>query len=337
MPKPSQNCPELLSSLEHIKTLKTQFDSSLSDSIKSGDFTIPTKLKQELETKVKELNNQIYPLENLEQEHLEQQYHKQLEILERTGILETLSSGEQGIIINNQEYPMPTIDSILERLRANSEQLDKKASQGFTKLLVVPFGLDLQTLIEKYKQVLLKHHNNNTLLDSEGKSLEIDTNQPIYTWDGYQNEPLVYFPQSFDQNNHQGKTKDQLEPWQILLVEDMIDLPKAGEGKTLNQRKQLEANQTPNSYLEQILKEQEQGLTPESWLLLAITYLEEQNKQIDDWQGKGKASYLPGAYFPKEACVPIACWGRGNRQAKLNGDRSDRSGADDSVRSSVKI
>lgn len=336
MPKP-QNCPELLSSLEHIKTLKTQFDSSLSDSIKSGDFTIPTKLKQELETKVKELNNKLYPLENLEQEHLEQQYHKQLEILTSSGILEPLSSGEQGIRIGNKEYPIPTIDSILEKLRANSEQLDKKASQGFTKLLVVPFGLDLQTLIEKYKQVLLKHHQNNTLLDSEGKALELDTNQPVCTWDGYQNEPLVYFPQQFDQNNHQGQTKDQLEPWQILLVEDMIDLPKAGEGKTINQRKQLEANQTPHSYLEQILAQQEQGLTPESWLLLAITYLEEQNKQIDDWQGKGKLSYLPGAYFPKEAYVPVACWGRGDRQACLYGDSAGNSDSSYSVRSSVKI
>jgi len=331
------NCPELLSSLEHIKTLKTQFDSSLSDSIKSGDFTIPTKLKQELETKVKELNNKLYPLENLEQEHLEKQYLSQVEILNSSGILETLSSGEQGIKIGKKEYPLPTLDSILERLRENSEQLDKKASQGFTKLLVVPFGLDLQTLIEKYKQVLLKHHNNNTLLDSDGKPLELDTNQPVWTWDGYQNEPLVYFPQSFDQNNHQGTPKDQLEPWQILLVEDMIDLPKQGEGKTLNTRKQLEANQTPNSYLEQILKEQEQGLTPESWLLLAITYLEEQNKQIDDYAGQGKLSYLPGAYFPKSAGVPVAYWIRVNQQAKLYRINTDNSNASNSVRSSVKI
>ncbi len=227
MEKP--NCPELLASLENIKTLQNQFDSSLSDSIKSGDFTIPTKLKQELETKIKELNNQIYPLENLEQENLEQQYLSQISILGSSGILETLSSGEQGIRIGNKEYPFPTFDSILEGIRNNSEQLDKKASQGFQKLLVVPFGLPIATLVEKYKQVLLKHHNNQSLLDSEGKPLALDTDNPVWTWDGYQNEPLVYFPQRFDENNHQGKTKDQLEPWQVILVEDMIDLPKEGE------------------------------------------------------------------------------------------------------------
>ena len=336
MPAP-QNCPELLSSLENIKTLKTQFDSSLSDSIKSGDFSIPTQLKQELEAKIKELNNKLYPLENLEQENLEQQYSKQLEILSSSGILETLSTKELGIKIGNKEYPMPTLDSILERIRENSEQLDKKASQGFSKLLVVPFGLDIATLVDKYKQVLLKHHQNQTFLDSEGKTLDLDTNQSVWTWDGYQNEPLVYFPQRFDENNHQGKTKDQLEPWQVLLVEDMIDLPKAGEGKTLNSRKQLDANQTPNSYLEQILNNQEQGLTPESWLLLAITYLEEQNKQIDDYQGKGKASYLPGAYFPNSAHVPIAGWRRVNRQARLGGADADLSDSNRAVRSSVKI
>jgi hypothetical protein len=334
MPK---NCPELFSNLENIKTLKTDFDKSLTDSIKSGDFTIPTKLKKELETKVKELQGKIYPLENLEQENLEKQYNKQVEILTNTGILEALSGGEQGIRIGSKEYPIPTFDSILERLRENSEELDKKASQGFQKLLVVPFGLDLQILIDKYKEVILKHHNNQTLLDSEGNTLPLDTANPVYTWDGYQNEPLVYFPQQFDKDNHQGKTKDQLESWQVMLVEDMIDLPKEGEGKDINGRKQLSANQTPSSYLEQILAQNEQGLTPESWLLLAITYLEEQNKQIDNYQGKDKASYLPGAYFPKSDLLPVADWNRDYQLAHLDGDTAGFSYSNDAVRSSVKI
>lgn len=333
----SQNCPELLSQLDSIKTLRDQFDSSLSDSIKSGDFSIPTQLKQELEIKIKELNNELFPLENLEREQLEEQYHKQVEILTSLGILETLSLGELGIRVGNKEYPMPTLDSIKDRIRENSEQLDKKASQGFQKLLVVPFGLDIATLVEKYKQLLLKHHHNHTLLDSAGQPLKLNVNEPVWTWEGYQDEPLVYFPQVFDKDNHQGQTKDQLEPWQVILVEDMIDLPQKGKGKTINQRKQLEAYQTPNAYLEQILAQQEQGLTPESWLLLASTYLEEQNKQIDDYIGQGQASYLPGAYFPKSAGVPIAVWDRVNRRAGLDGFSAGDSGSHFAVRSSVKI
>lgn len=333
-------CPQLKSQLQVIKSLFSNYCLELEKAKVSHEFEQVERalvLKTELEIKIKELKKQLYPLENLEQENLERQYNKQIEILTSSGILENLVSGELGIKINGQEYPVPTLDNVLKRLRQNPEFLDKKVSQGFQKLLIVPFGLDIQTLVEKYKQVLLKHYNNQTLLDSEENLLNLDTANPVRIWGGYQNEPLVYFPQQFDKDNHQGKTKDQLEPWQVLLVEDMIDLPAQGEAKTINQRKQLEANQAPNYYLEQILREGEQGLTLEAWLLLAITYLEEQNKQIDNWLGKGMASYLPGAYFPQSAKVLFAYWSRVYRGANLDSHDADSSGSYNAVRSSVAI
>jgi len=331
------NCPELLNDLNNIKGLKIQFDLAFAEAIKSGNYDETARLKQELETRVKELNDKLYPLKNLEQKNLEQQYQRQIEILTNTGLVERLSTGATGIKVGNQEYPVPTIDDIKTRIQENPEQLDKKISQGFTKLLIVPFGLDLQAIIKKYEQVLLKHNTNKTLLDSDGNNLNLDTAKPVWQWDGYKTESLIYFPQTFDQNNHQGQTKNQLNPWQILLVEDLIDLPADGQGQTINGRKQLEANQTLNDYLKQISTNQEQGLTPESWFALAITYLEEQNKQIDDWRGKGMASYLPGAYFPNSTDAPLVCWLRAVRRAYLYRDDSDSSYSNSAVRSSVRI
>ncbi len=333
----NQNCPQLRSQLEKIKSLYSDYCLKLEQAKSSKEYESIFSIQKEIESNIKELKRNFYPLENLEQEQLEKQYHKQAEILMFTGLVKKLRMGEMGIVVDGKEYPIPTFEDILIKINHNAEFLDKKASQGFKKLLVVPFGLPITTLVEKYEQVLLRHYNNQTLLDSEGKPLDLDTNQPVWTWEGYQDEPLVYFPQSFDKDNHQGKTKDQLEPWQVLLVEDMIDLPKEGDAKDINGRKQLDANQTPNSYLEQILKAQEQGMTPESWLLLAITYLEEQNKQIDDYVGKGKASYLPGVFFKDSAEVQFAYWFRGNRQAVLDGSDADRSSSNDAVRSSVLI
>ncbi len=333
----SLKCPQLRDKFKNIKSQYDAYVLALELAKNSKEYETIFNIQKEIESGIKELKRNFYPLENLEQEQLEKQYHKQVEILMFTGLVKKLQMGEMGIVVDGKEYPIPTFDDILEKIRNNAEFLDKKALQGFTKLLVVPFGLDIATLVEKYKQVILKHHNNNTLLDSDGKPLKLDTNQPVWTWDGYQNEPLVYFPQQFDKDNHQGKTKDQLEPWQVILVEDMIDLPKEGDAKDINGRKQLDANQTPSSYLEQILQEQEQGLTPESWLLLAITYLEEQNKQIDNYQGKGKASYLPGAFFKDSAKVPVAYWRRDIRQARLYRNVAGVSDSFSAVRSSVLI
>ena len=178
---------------------------------------------------------------------------------------------------------------------------------------------------------------------TDGSTLDLDTDQPVYVWDGYlkrdaQGKPtyeadktgdLIYFPNTFDKAKHQGKTKVELlkeennnQAWQILLLEDLPDLPAETKGKTINGRKQLEANQTPNDYLKTIQTQDqyqnEQGLTLESWLIYAITQLQEKNQAIDDWQGQGKSCYLTGSYQKKFGHVPNAYWNRDVRQANLN-------------------
>jgi len=193
--------------------------------------------------------------------------------------------------------------------------------------------MPLDSLIDKYRQTILKHHKNHTLKATNGDVLKLDENQSVWVWDKYNNadtnNELIYYPKEFSKTNHQGHTKqallnspsDNLAGWHVLLIEDLPDLPAETKGETINQRKQLEANQTPKQYLETLQTDpqyqHEQGLTPEDWLIYAISQLEEKNQVIDDWQGQGKICYNLGAYFPFSGAVPGGYWSRGHRQASL--------------------
>jgi hypothetical protein len=61
-------------------------------------------------------------------------------------------------------------------------------------------------------------------------------------------------------------------------------------------------------------------MTPEDQVSYAITHLEQTNQVIDDYSGKGSASYQLGAYFAASGFVPGADWYRVDRQAFLGWD-----------------
>jgi len=296
---------------------------------------------------------------------IKDQWESQVKILHDAGILEILPQyNDLGIVaIDGQEYPMPIFDNdpnSPEYHRPNNiflklqnpetrKLLETKSEQGFTKMLLVPFGAPLSLLIDRYKRTILKHHENQTLKATNGDTLELDEEKPVYVWEKYEhadeNGQLVYHPKQFDKTNHQGKTKEELiqanEAWQVLFLENLPDLSAQGQGQTLNQRKQLEANQTSINYLKTLQTKPEyqfeQGLTPESWLAYALTQLEETGQAIDDWQGQGKFSFLIDSYFPQSGGVPCASWSRDYRQAYLSGSDPGYRGENFGCRPSVMI
>ena len=235
---------------------------------------------------------------------------------------------------------MPSYQEIRELVREKREILEKKAEQGFTKVLIVPFGMKLDDLVEKYKALILKHKAENKLFATKEKEsdpdepLDLDTNEPVYTWSEYQgadiNGKLVYDPKEFSQN-HGGKTKTEIlaatqgkpsPAWRVVVIEGDSDIPRSGKGMLCRGRKRLEANKTPNEYLAVIGRgqyENESGATPEEWLMQAMATLEEKNQVIDDYRGKGSIAYNTGACFAASDSVPYVCWRRGNRRASLNG------------------
>ena len=299
---------------------------------------------------------------------LQEQYESQVEIMQKFGMLETLESGELGIKgIDGKEYAIPTQMEIVEKMEASKELVERKQEQGFTRLLLVPFGMKIDDLAETYKQAILKHHQEGKLFatkknpDDSLEPLELDESQPLWKWDGYNNADatgeLVYNPKEFSEN-HKGQTKQEILAkqggWQVLFIEDMPNIPRDNP-KTKGGRTQIDTSgssikkyikggentPSPAEYLNALSKESayngESGMTPEAQLAYSIIHLEETDQVIDDYRGNGSVSYQIGAYFPSSGDVPSAYWGRGNRRASLDGYRpGDRSG-NCGVRPAVRI
>ena len=269
----------------------------------------------------------------LEQLKVKEQWESQIRVLNQSGVLEILPEvNDLGIVgIDGHEYPVPTYEQIKDSLTPEKlARLEQKAEQGFTQLMLVPMAMPLDILIDRYKRVILKHHQAGTMLSPDGTKLEVDEKNPVDVWGEIKGadaeDRLVYYPKQFSED-HQGKTKKELiqenGAWETRFIEDLPNLPAKGQGKTIGGRKQLEADQTPIQYLKTIQTDpayqHEQGVTPELWLTKAITHSETTNQQIDDYQGPGKVSFLFGSYLPSTDDVPYAAWHRGNRRAYLYG------------------
>jgi len=194
-------------------------------------------------------------------------------MLETTDLLETFPDGNQGIRgIDGQEYLAPTLAEINHRMVEHRETLETKTKQGFQRIILVPFGLPLATLIEKYRAAIQRHFDDRKLFYTKADAhdqneelapiTEINADGPLFVWDEYQNadqaeiDPktgrvsppkLVYHPKEFSAN-HGGETKQEIIKvnggWRILLLEDMPNIPKAGKAKTTAGRTQIDAQGT---------------------------------------------------------------------------------------------
>ena len=83
------------------------------------------------------------------------------------------------------------------------------------------------------------------------------------------------------------------------MVENESVIPKAGNGKMVGGRKQIEAGKNAIEYLAMLKDktyEHEQSMALEDWLMHAIVTLEEKNQVLDDYSGKGCFCWLPGSF-----------------------------------------
>lgn len=201
--------------------------------------------------------------------------------------------------------------------------------------------------------MLNTHYRQGKLFDSEGKPVRrLNPHRAVKGSEGYDygnlESKITYYPKSFS-DKHGGKTKSEIigqtltefPGWQVCLVEDLPNLPAEGAGKTIGGRKQVEAGLTPEEYLWQTKNDSqysgEDGATPEGWLIQAILHLEATNKVFDDYQGKGKLSFLTGSYFPSKGAVLNMAWHRDFGEALWHGSNPGRSSENNSSRRSVRV
>ena len=295
-------------------------------------------------------------------EALEVQYEKQFNLLSKVGILETLPSGGMGFLgINGKECLIPTLEQIQGVIEADNGFIEKKQRQGFTKLVLVPFGMKLDDLTDTYAELLDDHKSIGALYypnkEPNNKNeiperADLSPNEPIYVSKEFKdadiNGKLVYGPKQFSRN-HGGKTKQDIVAleggWRVLLLEDKPNIQKSDEGKEkIGGRYQMAVGIAPERYLS-VLNETrpgepwfgEEGLTPEDWLMYAITHLEETNQVIDDRKGNGSATYLTGAYFQNYRNMPTAYFDRVGRQAGLDWSDTYKRKEDYGMRTAVRI
>ncbi|OGH68672.1 MAG: hypothetical protein A3D53_02225 [Candidatus Magasanikbacteria bacterium RIFCSPHIGHO2_02_FULL_45_10] len=359
--------------LAATQATKASFDTALEKAIATGDTTEAERLQVELTDKIQALKEKLNPFEA--RLHLKEQYETQKTTLAKVGILEPLRDGSLGIKgVDGKDYTFPSYQEVANRLKEKKEVISQKTAQGFTKLQIVPFGMSLDQLFEKYKAALQKHFDENKLFytkknqDDLNEPLEpitkLNDDGPLYIWDKYNqadtNGNLVYYPTQFTKDNHGGMTKAEVlardkQGWQIELHEDLPNIPRGGKEKTVGGRPQLDTAGTsiasfiaqgqtipcPTEYLKAIQNNQiyrhERGMTPEDQLTYALTHLEATNQVIDDYAGKGSFSYQLGAWFPASGHVPGAFWRRGVHRAYMG--RRGPGGRVDScgVRSAVGV
>ncbi len=271
------------------------------------------------------------------------QFFQQVESLRATGLLEVIPIGDDDLVIELQEgiigmdgkaYRLPSSEEIVKHFSA--ERYKEKISQGFTKLLIVPFGYPLATIQARYAEALLKHHKAGKLLDRGRNRLDLDISCPLYVESKFDKSDetgdLIYYPKQFNIQNHGGHTKQELlnDPAQpfhgfhILLIKPDLTIPREGQAKTTGTRTDLATNQPSKKYLTTIQTEpqyrQEQGMTLEDSLILALTTLHETDRVIDDFENNEDSINLSIANLYKpSSLVPYSHWDRDSRRARVSG------------------
>jgi len=287
--------------------------------------------------------------------HLTEQYTAQVSLLERAGILK--DGGITGI--DGNHYPIPTLEEIAERLYSpeRREMFEIKQDQKFIKLLLVPFGMSLNELIDTFRNFLLACKKNN---QSFGRKYKDKWNiSDVVEWDPlfvsltvYMDADtgdapkFVYFPKSFDEKNHGGKTKAEIlstskQGWRVLLLQAPFDgdqgirlIPRAGEGETQGKiipRPDLEGLSFIDDYFSLLQEARddptspyhgESGMTPEDWLLAFMTHLMETEQPLDNSQEGARSEVcLVGATIPSWHIIPLAYWDREFAHVSLEGSR----------------
>ena len=280
-----------------------------------------------------------YPLrfERLEYENeFGTQYERRTNILLEAGLTTDING-------NTIEYP--SYETQRARMLEHPELL-AKMNRGFVRLQPVPIGAPLSGYLTAVEDGLRQYAKEKRLRATDGTVLQLDDNQPMRKWDAYNGADidgsLVYEPVQLTTEGHGGKTKTQLiaerGPMQVLLTENLRDIPREGKGVTIGGRPQIEAGKTANRYLQMAGKgpyELESPYALETELAHVLTHLHETGGEVLDDYRSGSGAYCPGTWLPAHGLVPFVCFFRDVGQLSVVGRGPDRPFSDGGVRCAV--
>ena len=256
-----------------------------------------------------------------------EQYAQQLDTLKAIGLLDqngsyvytyTDHAGNHKLVT----YTIPTLAEISKRLENKKDLLEQKSSQGFTRLLIVPNGLPLDTYIEKLKEATKKTATRRQVpvLDSYGKPTSkmideyyipdtkgnpviFDISDPVHT-------NLIYTDRS--KWTAHGAPEDQYtidtNGFTVHMIEENLDLPREGTNTVIGNRQRIEANKIPKYYMDLLNDtppyQGESGMTTQDILTLYTQVLHTQGVVMDNINnGVSSSSVATASYDSTDQCV----------------------------------
>jgi len=279
---------------------------------------------------------------------VEREYTHCVTVLNRTGILTALSKSESiGVIgIDGREYPVPTLEQVIELFIHNRELVGKKVPQGFDHLELTPMAMPASLFIDRMKAAISKHAAEGKIYQTRHSPsdplipVRVNTEKHVWIWDtlrqALDTDELVYFPQEYS-SNHQAQTKLEVvnngricavPGWSVGLVESLPIMPGQGRGKILGGRRQLEIGSSPRDYLRTLqtrVYQGETGKTLEDFITKFLTRLETINEVSND-RHDSNALWFLGQYVKyvkhvKSDLVPTGWWHRDFGRARLDAHR----------------
>ncbi len=272
--------------LQYIKTLsikKNSFDTAYG----LPDIPSALKVKEDIEHLAIKLTEIIPALLLAEKIKLREQYDSQLNLLRDNNILQKLSDGSEGIIgIDGEEYSVPKYIEIVSRMKKDSlDFFEKNIDGGFKKLLLIPFGVSINSLVEKYKNLILHSDDNGRFMNKlNDRPIYIDKTDPVRVKDDLIDSDttgdLIY---SLSPQNNGSKLEliGDGFAWQVVLSEDITYLKDFSIARPYIYK---EKNQSYREFAQKMWTHKYAGISgqiPETWLIYAMTCLTEGKGIID--------------------------------------------------------
>lgn len=293
------------------------------------------------------------------------QYRAQKDLLIQLGFI----SKNSGVLSTNcydgTSSPIPSFETVMKRCFQDAAFLESKITQGFTKLLLVPFGMSLDRMFFELDRYLFLKRSSIKPCNAHEKLL--NDAGCISIWkDWYcnadSNGTLVYDPQEYSEV-HGGKTKSQLlleregahdahAGWRIILLQAGANgcgiTPILRKDDIKRARYPSHAHESPRAYLQlhhqsrtnpQSPGYREFGIAPEEWIMAFVTHLAETGMPLDAYEDEPySAAFLTGGYFTKFSdCIPSAYWSCEDSRVEFVGRHPDNAFCDVGFRSAVRL
>jgi len=282
-----------------------------------------------------------------DEQRIETEYFRCISELNQARIISYLpNSSASGIIgIDENEYPVPTMEQVQKLFTVNQELVNKKAKQGFDTLQLTPVAISTLHLIDLLKDAILKHQKSGQIFQTSHdlinalKPIRVNKEKQVWIWEtlkqAIETGELVYFPQAYSSINHGGLTKSEtiinsnicaVPGWSLAIIENLSNKPILDESKIIGGRKQLETEQSPFEYLQNLKSEDyqgETGLILEDFLTKFLIRLETTNEVSNEVEDNN-ALWLLGHYLKISYAdvVPTGRWIRSVGRLRLDMHRT---------------